>query len=61
MFIVTVNNQGQQFWLRGTTWAFHAERANQFATEQDAIKAAKKAEKFMTLSIRKSYKVEQTA
>ena len=59
MFIVTVNNQGQQFWLRGTTWAFRAERANQFDTEQAAIAAAKKAEKFMTPSIRKSYKVQQ--
>ena len=57
-YIVTVSNKGQQFWLRGTTWAFHADRANVFATESEAKAAAVKAEKFMAPAIRKSYKVE---
>ncbi len=57
-YIVTVTNKGQQFWLRGTTWAFHAERADVFSSEQDAIAAARKAEKFMAPAIRKSYKVQ---
>ena len=35
-YLVTVTNQGNQFWLRGTTWAFHADRANLFDTEQQA-------------------------
>lgn len=57
-YIVTVSNKGQQFWLRGTTWAFHADRANVFATESEAKAAAVKAEMFMAPAIRKSYKVE---
>jgi hypothetical protein len=59
MFIVTVTNQGQQFWLRGTTWAFHADRANQFPTQEAATLAAMKAEQFMAPKIRKSYKIVQ--
>ena len=57
-YVVTVSNKGQQFWLRGTTWAFHADRANEFATEADAMAAAKRAEKFIAPAIRNVYKVE---
>jgi len=57
-YIVTVENQGQRFWLRGTTWAFSVDRANRFPSEDAAKAAAVKAEKFMHAKIRKSYKIE---
>lgn len=60
-FIVTVENQGEKFWLRGTTWAFVADRANVFTTEAEAKAAATKAEKFMHPKIRNAYKVEPLA
>jgi len=60
-YVVTVENQGAKFWLRGTTWAFRAERANVFKSEAAAKAAAVKAEKFMTAKIRKSYRVEAVA
>jgi len=57
-YVVTVTNQGNQFWLRGTTWAFRAERAFTFATIDQAKQAAKQAEKFMAPAIRKSYVIQ---
>lgn len=47
MYIVTLTNNGEKFFLRGTTWAFARERANEFATEQAARDAITKAAKFM--------------
>ena len=61
MFIVTVTNQGQQFWLRGTTWAFHADRVNQFQSEQAARDALEKARKFMKPSLFKLCQVKPAA
>jgi len=61
MFEVTVFNKGTQFWLRGTTWAFHAERGDKFETRELAMQAAKLAEKFMAPAIRREYRVGQVA
>lgn len=58
MFIVYVENMGNKFWLRGTTWAFSAERADQFETETAAKIAATRAEKFMAPAIKRKYKIE---
>ena len=59
MFVVTVVNKGVKFWLRRTTWAFHQERADVFATREEAQAAATSAEKFMAPSIKRSYKIEE--
>jgi hypothetical protein len=55
--VVTVVNQGVRFFLRGTTWAFHLDRANVFADAPAAYDAADKARKFMPPKIRKTYEV----
>ena len=57
-FVVTVENMGNKFWLRGTTWAFSQERADVFETEAAAKASAVKAEKFMAPAIKRRYKVE---
>ena len=59
MFVVTVENKGMRFWLRGTTWAFSEGRANVFDTREDAEAAAKKARKFMAPSIARAYRIEE--
>lgn len=47
-FIVTVKNGiGEEVPLRGTVWAFTMDRAQQFATREDAQAALDKAKKFM--------------
>jgi hypothetical protein len=45
--IVTVENMGQTFYLRGTTWAFTRERADEFATFDQAQQALDTAKQFM--------------
>lgn len=59
MFIVTVINKGTQFWLRGTTWAFHVDRADVFSTAAEAQAAVDKASKFMTPTIRRNLRIEK--
>ena len=46
MFIVTINNGGNDYFLRSTIWAFCIERAEQFNTEIEAQAALMKAKKF---------------
>ena len=58
MYVVTVINKGQKFWLRGTTWAFRLERADKFSSRDAATEKAMKAERFMAASIRRKYKIE---
>lgn len=58
MFIVTLENHGQPFYLRGTTWAFSPERAQQFATEAEARAQLEKARKFMKAAMFKRALVE---
>jgi hypothetical protein len=46
-FVVTTTNEGQTFWLRGTVWAFHFDRATQYDSREAAQAALDKAKKFM--------------
>jgi len=55
--VVTVVNQGVRFWLRGSTWAFHLDRANIFADTDAAFAAIRKAQKFMVANTRKRLEV----
>lgn len=59
MYVVTVMNMGNKFWLRGTTWAFHLDRANQFASLVEAQRAFEKAQPFMAAKIRKAAVIEK--
>lgn len=59
MYQVTVINNGVKFWLKRTTWAFHADRGDRFETMQEATNAIAKAQKFMAPSIKKAVKIEQ--
>lgn len=59
MFIVTVENGGQTFYLRGTTWAFTVERAQRYTTRDEAQAALDKAKKFMKASLYKLAKIWQ--
>lgn len=47
MFQVTLENDGQTFYLRGTTWAFSKDRGNVFETSEQAHAAIEKAKKFL--------------
>ena len=57
-YVVTFERANVKYWLRGTTWTFHAVRANEFDTQQKAQDAAKRAEMFMAPAVRKNYKIE---
>lgn len=46
MFIVTVQNGGNDYFLRGTTWAYSADRAARFETEDAARAALANARKY---------------
>ena len=58
-YIVTLTNKGHEFWLRGTTWAFHAERADMFDSIPQAQAALQRAAKFMRPAMVKQVKIEQ--
>jgi len=58
MYAVTIVNQGNKFWLKGTTWAFSLERAQQFPTEESARNQLEKAKKFMKPSLYKTAIIE---
>ena len=45
-YVVISHNQGNQFWLRGTTWDFHADRADKFASKEAADTALVRASRF---------------
>lgn len=59
MYQVTVENKGQMFWLKRTTWAFHPERGDRFATKEEAEAAIARASKFMAHTIRKNLVIEE--
>lgn len=58
-YIVTVNHNNNTVPLRGTVWAFSMDRAQQFATREDAQTALEKAKKFMKASIYKKAVIQQ--
>lgn len=51
--VVTVVNQGQRFWLKGTTWSFSLDRADRYPTTHAAFAAIEKARKFNKASVMK--------
>lgn len=52
-FVVTVTHNGNEVPLRGTAWAFSMDRAQQFATREEAQAMLDRAKKFMKASIYK--------
>ena len=60
MFIVTVENMGSTFFLRGTVWAFAADRAQLFSDREEATFALQKARKFMKAAIFKKARIVET-
>jgi len=61
MFIVTVTNNGNEFPLRGTNWAYSMDRAQVFATRDDAAAALEKARKFMKPAMFKRAVIKELA
>jgi len=59
MFIVTVENNGEKWPLKGTVWAFSMDRAQKFETQADATAALLKAKQFMKAAIFKKAKIEE--
>lgn len=53
MKLITLENNGVRFWLRGTTWAFRPDRASQYSTIGEAQLALKAALPFMKPALRK--------
>lgn len=53
MYIVILENGGEVWYLRGTTWTSQKVRANTFAESSDAATAIDKARKFMKPALRK--------
>lgn len=47
MYILTLTQNGQTFYLRGTVWAFCEDRAFSFDTPELAYAALEKAKPFM--------------
>lgn len=59
MFIVTLTHNGQKFPLRATVWAMSMERAQQYATREEAQAALDRAKKFMKAAQYKAAKIEE--
>tara|TARA_R110000868_G_scaffold122455_1_gene324398 strand:- start:255 stop:440 length:186 start_codon:yes stop_codon:yes gene_type:complete len=57
MYIVTVTNNGETFYLRGTVWAFNADRAFAYDNEPDARVALARARPFMAAKIYKAAQI----
>ena len=58
-FIVTVVHNGNEVPLRGTVWAFSMDRAQVFATREDAQAMLDRAKKFMKASIYKKAVIKE--
>jgi len=54
VFVVHVRNNGTPFWLRGTNWAFHRDRATEFKSREEAQAAIFRAQKFWHHTIRRA-------
>jgi hypothetical protein len=57
MIIATVENNGETFFLRGTTWAYRRERATEFTSVVDAKAACDRAARFMPKALAKKIKI----
>lgn len=60
-YIVTVVHNGNEVPLRGTVWAFSMDRAQQFATREEAQAALDKAKMFMKAAIYKKATIKEIA
>ena len=58
-FIVTVVHNDNEVPLRGTVWAFSMDRAQVFATREDAQAMLDRAKKFMKASIYKKAVIKE--
>jgi hypothetical protein len=58
-YIVTLTHNGNRVPLRGTVWAYSMERAQIFATHEDAAAALEKARKFMKAAFFKKARIEE--
>lgn len=58
-FIVTLVHNGNEVPLRGTVWAFSMDRAQVFATREEAQKALDKAKMFMKVSVYKKAQIKE--
>lgn len=58
MVIVTVENKGVKFYMRGTTWAFSVERATVFETADDTVAAIAKMAQFHPKALVKRVRIE---
>jgi len=54
MYMLTVTNENEQFYLRGTVWAFRPERAFIYETETAARAALETARPFMPTKVYKA-------
>ena len=57
MFIVTVTNNNETYFLRGHIWAFRASRAFEYDSEPDALIALALARPYMAPAIYKAAQV----
>jgi hypothetical protein len=46
MYVVELHNNGTDYFLKGTTWAFNITRANLFESFEEAFKGLHKAKQF---------------
>jgi hypothetical protein len=53
VYVVTVENGGQTYFLKDTTWSFSIDRADGFETIEAAAQATLKAHQFMKPALRK--------
>jgi len=58
-FIVTIMNNGTEWPLRGTVWAYSMDRAQIFATRDEAQAALTKAKPFMKAAMFKKAVIKE--
>ena len=61
MYIVTVTKHNETYFLRGTVWAFRAERAFEYDNEPDARIALARARPYMPASVYRAARVVEVA
>jgi esterase/lipase superfamily enzyme len=60
-YIVTVNVNGVTWPLRGTTWAYSMDRAQVFASREEAQATLDRAKKFMKATVYKKAVIVEVA
>lgn len=57
MYIAKVNSEGNEYFLRGTAWAFQKDRATIYPDRVTADAAVEKAAKFMNKRLAKKVEI----